>query len=195
MTAALAALTAAGGTAGVGAGLGGMFGLFGKKKKQDENQFSEYLSPEYLKLRDMLYGVANQGYPELATQGQEYYQNTLMPQIREQYETKRNPWNKGFADTPEAYQFAQAGRGVATDVAQQNIQARMNALNMLRGITPSPMTTYEQPYEPLQDLLSGGLGLGSNLLGSYLGTQWQGQANKDFLKELAQYKDFFKGTP
>ena len=138
--------------------------------------FDTYTSPDYTKLRDLLYNVSSRGFPEiqnLATQG---FREEIMPGIRELYEGRRN---LGIGSTPEISALGQAGRGLERDVAGQNIQARLNALNMLQGITPRPMTTYQAPYEPLQDLLSGGLGLGANLASSYFGSKMQSQALKD----------------
>lgn len=159
-----------------GGGKGGDKGIGG---------FNYFTSPEYKKLADLLYGISEKGYPEIAQQGQQNYAD-YMSGAREIYETKRNPYGGGLADTPEFSQLAQGARGVASDVATQNINARMNALRMLTGITSPGVTTYEQPTDPLQELLSGGLQLGSSLAGSYLGSQWQGQNQ---IKTLQAMKD------
>jgi hypothetical protein len=189
-TTALAALAAAGGTAGVGAGIASMFGLGKKKKTQD--QFSYYTSPDYIKLRDSLYGITNTGIPGSEAWGKNYYQNELMPQIREQYETKRNPYGGYLSDSQEYGNIAQAGRGVTSDIGKLNMQAKLDAYKMLSGITGGATTTFEQGTDPNADFLSALTGLGGNLTGSYLGGNMQSNALAKILSGMNDpYENFY----
>ncbi len=169
------------------------------KKGASYDTYTTPPSPDYTALIGKLQGIGNVGFPEMEQWGQNYYNQQLMPNIRESYEAKRNPYGGSFADTPEFMQLAKGAQGVTSDVAQANLNARMQALQMLSGLVnkPQQMTTYQQAYNPVQDLLSGSLGLGSTLLGNYIGGNMQTNALKDVfgnsgISDMGNYyKDYY----
>lgn len=166
------------GAGALGAGAGGMF-----NSDDDEQQQIQYIDPyaaERKQLMSQLGNVVNQGFPEMQQWGQNYYNQQLMPEIREQYETKRNPYGGGFADTPEAMQFAKGAQGVASDVAQANMNARMQAMQMLGQVIGQPQA-YTQAQQPANTLLSSLLTGGLGLAGSMFGANQSTKAMKDLM--------------
>lgn len=141
--------------------------LFGKKEAKTEM----ITHPDYNRLRDTLYGVANSGYfDEYNRLGKQTWQDELMPGVREAYEAKRNPYGGGLADTPEFANLSKESRNLTSDITNQSLQARMNALNMLANLTPRPTTVYTPGEEsPMAGILGGALGVGGSILGSMMG--------------------------
>ncbi|MFH1230705.1 MAG: hypothetical protein V1709_04325 [Planctomycetota bacterium] len=162
------------GLGAVGGGLlGGLAGLFGQDDENQQIQYSDPYAVERKQLMAQLGNVVNQGFPEMQQWGQNYYNQQLLPEIREQYETKRNPYGGGFADTPEAMQFAKGAQGVTSDVATANMNARMQAMQMLGSLIGQPQAyTQAQTQDTLLPaLLTGGLGLAGSMFGANQSTK------------------------
>jgi len=174
MTTALAALAAAGGTAGVGAGIAS---LFGKKKKPQQAGFNYYESPHYQALKSLLMPIATGGIPEIGRLARQGFTQETLPQIRELYEAKKN---LGTGATPEVYALGQAGRGLERDIAGQDYETRLRAMQLLSGLSPTTTFTEEEP--PMwQNLLQFGAPIASTALSSYQQTQGM----KDIMKMLS----------
>jgi hypothetical protein len=165
-------------------GLGGGLGtaLFGGKKKGKGNEFQQY--DPYAEQRkaylDQLSKVINTGFPETEQWANRMYSQQLMPQIREQYETKRNIYGGGFADTPEYSLFSQGAENIATEALRQRQAQQLAALQMYGGAIGEPVYQYtpEQP-SMWENLLSFAAPVASSALSSYIGANtWKNILNK-----------------
>ncbi len=160
--------------AGILAGVGGStnwFGLGGKKKDKG-GQFNYYASPDYQKLRDLLYQREGQGYfNEMKPAYTQMWNQQIMPQILEQTRAKRNI---GYS-TPETTQLGAGWDTAMSDMYLKDLTARQNALQMLAQITGQPTTTYTPESAGLfENLLSFGAPIASAGLSSYMqGNMWK----------------------
>ncbi len=148
--------------------------LFGGKK----SKFEEYTPPDYTRLRDLLYNVQSQGYPEIM--GESYWGEPWRQtgqDINEMFQAK-----KGLgASTPEYTQLQNARASLLSNLIGQNVGVRQNALSQLTNLTPRPTTTYT-PESPglFENLLGFAAPVASTALSGYL------QAQNPLYKALSQ---------
>lgn len=129
--------------------------------------FSTYEDPYIKQLRELVYPVAQSGFPQLRTEAEQSWKRNILPTIQGEYQARRG---MGIGSTPEVEALGRSWGDIESGISQQNLNARLNALQMLGGL--QGQTVYEPAATPFgQQALQ--------FLSPLLSTYMQGQNMKN----------------